>query len=286
MLSIHKANALAVMGAFVLMFIIRMAGATMEQKEDAEASTRLSEDRFRSLIQNSSDVTLVMGSGGLCSYVSPAIEELLGFAPSDLIGRLATDFVHPDERERIRARMESQLQSSAETAAIQFRMERADGTWRDVEAVVADQRDRPSVGGYVANVRDITERKEFEALLAHRALHDSLTGLANRQLTVDRAEQMLLRSRRANGPVALCFIDLDNFKDTNDSLGHEAGDRLLCAVAGRFTSMLRSGDTVGRLGGDEFVILTEGSSLADGRMFVAERIREALREPFQLEGYE
>jgi diguanylate cyclase (GGDEF)-like protein len=127
---------------------------------------------------------------------------------------------------------------------------------------------------------------EKQSRLEHQALHDSLTGLANRHLTLDRAEQMLLRSRRNNDPVALCFIDLDNFKDTNDSLGHEAGDKLLCAVAVRFTSMLRSADTVGRLGGDEFVILTEGSSLADGPMFVAERIREALREPFQLEGYE
>jgi len=85
--------------------------------------------------------------------------------------------------------------------------------------------------------------------------------------------------------VALCFIDLDNFKDTNDSLGHEAGDKLLCAVAARFVSMLRSGDTVGRLGGDEFVILTEGAALADGPMLVAERIREALHEPFHLDGY-
>ena len=285
-LAIHEANALAVMGAFVLLFIIRMAGASMEQKEDAEASTRLSEDRFRSLIQNSSDVTLVMGSGGMCSYVSPAIEQLLGFEPSDLIGRRATDFVHPDERERIRNRMESQLQASPETAPIQFRMERADGTWRDVEAVVADQRDRPSVGGYVANVRDITERKEFEALLAHRALHDPLTGLANRQLILDRAEQMLARSRRTFDPVAVYFIDLDNFKDANDSLGHEAGDKLLQAVAGRFAGLLRASDTVGRLGGDEFVILAEGSSIAAGPEMVAERIREVLREPFLVDGFE
>jgi diguanylate cyclase (GGDEF)-like protein len=88
------------------------------------------------------------------------------------------------------------------------------------------------------------------------------------------------------GAVALCFIDLDNFKDTNDSLGHEAGDKLLCAVAARLSRMLRAGDTVGRLGGDEFVILTEGSSLADGPLLVAERIRGALHEPFFLEGYE
>jgi diguanylate cyclase (GGDEF)-like protein len=127
---------------------------------------------------------------------------------------------------------------------------------------------------------------EKQSRLEHQALHDSLTGLANRQLTLDRAEQMLLRSRRTNDPVALCFIDLDNFKDTNDSLGHEAGDKLLCATAARLTHMLRSADTVGRLGGDEFVILTEGSSLADGPMFVAERIREALGEPFELEGFE
>ena len=123
----------------------------------------------------------------------------------------------------------------------QFRMQKRDGTYRNVEAVITDQRDRPSIGGYVANVRDVTERKEFEALLAHQALHDSLTGLANRQLTVDRAEQMLLRARREQGAVALCFIDLDNFKDTNDSLGHEAGDKLLRAVADRFSRMLAPG---------------------------------------------
>jgi diguanylate cyclase (GGDEF)-like protein len=136
-------------------------------------------------------------------------------------------------------------------------------------------------------------RRELERQLAekqlrleHQALHDPLTGLANRQLTVDRAEQMLLRSRRSDDPVALCFIDLDNFKETNDSLGHEAGDRLLCAAAARLTRILRAADTVGRLGGDEFVILTEGPSLADGPLFVAERIRDALAEPFELEGYE
>ena len=137
-----------------------------------------------------------------------------------------------------------------------------DGTWRDVEAVVSNQLDRPSVAGYVANIRDITERKEFEALLAHRALHDPLTGLANRQLILDRAEQMLARSRRTGDPVAAYFIDLDNFKDANDSLGHEAGDRLLQAVADRFVGLLRASDTVGRLGGDEFVVLAEGASLS------------------------
>ena len=215
------------------------------------------------------------------------VTQLLGFEPSELVGRRATDIVHADDHEYVRNRFAAVPTTSADPSLLQqFRMQKKDGTFCNVEAVITDQRDRPSIGGYVANVRDITERKEFEALLAHQALHDSLTGLANRQLTVDRAEQMLLRARRDHGAVALCFIDLDNFKDTNDSLGHEAGDKLLCAVAERLSRMLRAGDTVGRLGGDEFVILTEGASLADGPLLVAERIREALHEPFFSKGYE
>jgi diguanylate cyclase (GGDEF)-like protein/PAS domain S-box-containing protein len=286
-LSTSRANALALMGAVVLLFVIRTAGVVMEQKEKAESSMRLSEDRFRSLIQNSSDVTIVVDGEARLSYVSPGVTQLLGFEPSELVGRSATEIVHPDDHEYVRDRFAAVPRTSEVPSLLQqFRMQKRDGTFLNVEAVITDQRDRPSIGGYVANVRDITERKEFEALLAHQALHDSLTGLANRELTVDRAEQMLQRARRDQGAVALCFIDLDNFKDTNDSLGHEAGDRLLCAVAARLSRMLRSSDTVGRLGGDEFVILTEGASLADGPLLVAERIRAALREPFSLEGYE
>ena len=286
-LSTSQANALALMGTFILLFVIRMAGVVMEQKEKAESLMRLSEDRFRSLIQSSSDVTIVIGADGLLSYVSPVVQQLLGFEPSELINRRATDIVHADDRDAVRNRFGPDPEATSESSFLQqFRMQKKDGTFRNVEAVITDQRERPSIEGFVANVRDVTERKEFEALLEHQALHDSLTGLANRQLTLDRAEQMLLRSRRSGDPVALCFIDLDNFKDTNDSLGHEAGDKLLCAVAVRFSQMLRAADTVGRLGGDEFVILTEGSSLADGPIFVAERIREALSEPFELEGYE
>jgi diguanylate cyclase (GGDEF)-like protein/PAS domain S-box-containing protein len=286
-LSTSRANALALMGAVVLIFVIRMAGVVMEQKETAEDSMRLSEDRFRSLIQNSSDVTIVVDGEARLSYVSPGVTQLLGFEPSELVGRRATEIVHADDHEYVRNRFAAVPRTSEVPSLLQqFRMQKRDGTFLNVEAVITDQRDRPSIGGYVANVRDVTERKEFEALLAHQALHDSLTGLANRQLTVDRAEQMLVRARRNQGAVALCFIDLDNFKDTNDSLGHEAGDKLLCAVAARLSRMLRASDTVGRLGGDEFVILTEGASLADGPLLVAERIRGALHEPFSLEGYE
>ncbi len=130
------------------------------------------------------------------------------------------------------------------------------------------------------------ERKHMAADLVHNALHDGLTGLPNRTLILDRAGQMLARVRREKLSVAALFIDLDNFKDINDSLGHEAGDRVLQAVAQRFEAMLRASDTVGRLGGDEFVVLTESLPQTPGPELVAERIRVVLRQPFHIEGYD
>jgi len=285
-LSFVQATALTLMGAFVLFFVIRMAGATMEQKEESDAAVRRSEDRFRSLIQNTSDVTIIIDQEGIYRYLSPAVVALLGYEPHELVGTRCTDYVHPDDWTLLRRRLDADFQASSDTAVLEFRMLRKDGTIRDVEAVVSNQLQRTSVAGYVTNVRDITERKKFEELLSHRALHDPLTGLANRQLILDRADRMLVRARRDGQPVAAFFVDLDNFKDANDSLGHEAGDRLLQSVASRLVGLLRSSDTVGRLGGDEFVILAEGISLADGPKGIAERIRQVLRPPFYIEGFE
>jgi diguanylate cyclase (GGDEF)-like protein/PAS domain S-box-containing protein len=287
-----EAASLTVMGAFVLFFVIRMAAAIMEknetvmaQKEEAETTLRLSEDRFRSLIQNSSDVTMILGEKGVFRYVSPAIKDLLQYEPEELIGRLSTDFVQREDLQIVLKTLGgTEFQSESGQATMEFRMLRRDGTSRDVEAVVSNQTDRPSVAGYVSNIRDVTERKKFEALLAFRALHDPLTGLANRQLILDRAQQMLVRARRTGVPVAALFIDLDNFKDSNDSLGHGAGDKLLQMVAGRLLGILRSGDTVGRLGGDEFVILAEGVSFARGPEMIAERVHEVLKPAFHLPG--
>jgi len=118
--------------------------------------------------------------------------------------------------------------------------------------------------------------------LAFMATHDSLTGLPNRTLILDRTEQMLVRSRRNHTPLAALFIDLDNFKSINDTLGHEAGDELLRAVAARLDGVVRATDALGRLGGDEFVVIAEDLSLAAGPELVAERLMEALKQPFTL----
>jgi diguanylate cyclase (GGDEF)-like protein len=122
--------------------------------------------------------------------------------------------------------------------------------------------------------------------LAFMATHDSLTGLPNRTLILDRVEQMLVRARRNQTPIAALFIDLDNFKTINDTLGHRVGDQLLCAVAARLEGVVRDIDALGRLGGDEFVIVAEGMSLAAGPELIAERLLEALAQPFKLEGAE
>src|SRR4029077_16971429 len=115
-------------------------------------------------------------------------------------------------------------------------------------------------------------------------LHDPLTGQPNRTLILDRASQMLARAHRSRLPVALLFLDLDDFKDVNDTFGHQAGDEVLVAVASRLAGVVREGDTVGRLGGDEFVLLIEGDTMRGGAQGVADRILEVLAAPFHVNG--
>ena len=131
-------------------------------------------------------------------------------------------------------------------------------------------------------IRALVLVREKTDELQHQALHDVLTGLPNRALIIDRTEQLLARSRRNATSGATLFIDLDGFKNVNDTLGHEAGDRLLQLVAERLTATLRDADTIGRMGGDEFVVLIDGGSLDVGPELVAERLLEVMRQPFAL----
>jgi diguanylate cyclase (GGDEF)-like protein len=159
----------------------------------------------------------------------------------------------------------------------------ADGTLRWVGHSMALVPDPPTVGHLIiSHFEDMTERRNAENRLTHMAFHDPLTGLPNRAMLADRLQHGLLRLPRQEGSMAVLFADLDRFKVVNDSLGHDAGDRLLIKVAARLLTAVRPGDTVARFGGDEFVVLAEGLPDDSAAGELAERLHEALRPPVRL----
>ena len=385
----------------------------MTERKAAEDALAASERRFRSLVQHSSDVTVVWGADGIVTYVSPSIEATMGYAPGEGLGRPIVEYVHPEDR-RIALRSVAQLLRQPGSRQIdEIRMRAKEGGWRVFEVGISNLLDDPAVAGFVANARDVTERRVAETAraemeerfasafenapigmalqdlegrfilvnralcdllgysaadllattgtelthpddledqlalkrkvasgeiggyhlekrfvrvdgrvvwtklsvssvagsggapgyvvshieditgrrrdqerLTHQALHDSLTGLPNRALLLDRLGHSLERAKRGGPTVALLFCDLDRFKVVNDSLGHQVGDRLLLECAQRLRAVVRAGDTVGRFGGDEFVVLCADVNMRDEVLAVAERIAKALEVPFVLDGKE
>ena len=171
-------------------------------------------------------------------------------------------------------------------ARTEFRLRHQHDFWLHAEAVRTNLLHDENVRGIVLNIRDVSERKAFEEQLAHQAFHDSVTGLANRALFKDRVEHALERQTRGSRPVSVLFMDLDDFKTINDSLGHAAGDLVLGEVGERLKTCLRAADTGARLGGDEFAILLEDSTDGIEATEVAARILTALEGAFQLENKE
>ncbi len=240
------------------------------------------------MIQNSSDVVAVVGADGTTHYVSPAVERILGHKPENSIGRsiFTAPMMHPDDVERVRQIFAWLVGSPGTSATADFRMRHIEGRWIHVEAIGKNLLNDQTIQGIVINYRDVTERKSFEERLRYQAFHDSLTGLPNRALFMDRLEHALVRMERRKRPAAVLFLDLDNFKLVNDSLGHEVGDRLLTLVAERLRGCLRAEDTVARFGGDEFTVLLEDVADESDAARVADQITWALKVPFSLEGRE
>jgi len=256
--------------------------AEVEERKAAERALRASEERFRSLVQNSSDVISIVDADGAVRYHSESVRRVLGYDPAELVDHDPLSLVHPDDRERVaRFVAEASLRTGV-TAAETWRVRHRDGTWLHTETVAANLLEDPNVRGLVLNTRDVSDRKELEAQLVHQAFHDGLTGLANRTLFAERVEHALGRS--GPGDLAVLFIDLDDFKHVNDSLGHAAGDRLLVAAARRLQGCLRPTDTAARLGGDEFAVLLERVTDAEAAEAVAGRVLDTLHQPFGLNG--
>jgi diguanylate cyclase (GGDEF)-like protein/PAS domain S-box-containing protein len=243
------------------------------------AATRRQTAHFRSLVTSSTDLVLVFGLGG-CRYLSQSVSDLVGSPEAELLEERFLRFVHTDDRAAVLNACATGL-----PAEIVFRVKNRLGAWRHLEAHVTDLRADRRIRGVVLNARDISERLRLEEELTRQAFHDGLTELPNRALFRDRMQQALARSSRSNQPLAILLVDLDGFKHVNDSLGHDAGDRLLQAIAERFADVSRPSDTLARFGGDEFALLLEDAHEAHA-VGVARRILQSLADPFWLGGRE
>jgi diguanylate cyclase (GGDEF)-like protein/PAS domain S-box-containing protein len=251
-----------------------------------ELLVRQSEERFASLVRNASDVVTVIEPDTTIRYASPSSSRVLGYDPSEIEGTKFAELVHADDKTSVLSFLTAVSGGEGHTGLIEFRMRRTDGTWVFVETLRTSLLQDPHVKGIVLNTRDISERKRFEEQLQHQAFHDPITNLANRALFRDRVEHAIERQKRDHKPIAVLFMDLDDFKTINDSLGHAAGDGVLKEVGDRLKRALRAADTAARLGGDEFAILLEDGGEGIQAADVADRIMQMLDEPFTLEGKE
>ena len=256
----------------------------VSERHRADQELRRSREKFRSLIENSTDIICAFDFNGVISYASPALERILGGEPLELQGRGLWDYVHPEDSERVRYYIAHVLENSQNLSEFEMRLRCSDGNWQTVEASCRNLLDDEAVGGLVINARDISQRKENERALIRAAMHDRLTGLPNRAFFMDRLRLRIERARRSHEALyAVLFLDFDRFKVINDSLGHLVGDQLLVAIGQRLETCLRPGDTVARLGGDEFAILLEDMARVQDALDVAERVQRQMRRPFTLE---
>ena len=273
--------------------LILAAGALLLRRlHTAEARVEEAGSRLRVLVEHVPAAVYIdmadpdVSDGGRLAYMSPQIAGILGYRPDELVDdpELWPSRIHPDDRESAIAAYAEHWRTG-EPLRAEYRMVARDGTevWvRDEAYAMADDASgrRVSQGLLI----DTTDRKRLESRLIHDALHDPLTGLANRVLLRDHLERALARQGRSPGVVALLFVDLDDFKRVNDSYGHAAGDEILIGVAARLVGAVRADDVVGRQSGDEFAVLLARVANPEEAILAAERILRELRRPIPLGG--
>ncbi|HEX2698590.1 MAG TPA: EAL domain-containing protein [Acidimicrobiales bacterium] len=254
-----------------------------ERVRSRTAALRRQERHFRAIAQNAFEVLTVVDASGIIRYQSASILRVLGHHPEDLIGKPLEELLAPEDRQSTIRMVTEAAPPPAVPSVFTTRLRRPDGSSCEAEITVSNLLRDDAVRGFVLTSRDISERSALEGQLRQQALHDPLTGLGNRTLFRDRLEHALARAERRPELLAVLMIDLDGFKQVNDSLGHDAGDKLLIEVARRLGDCIRAGDTVARMGGDEFAVLLERADV-EGPEVVAQRIVYRLHAPVDIDG--
>jgi diguanylate cyclase (GGDEF)-like protein/PAS domain S-box-containing protein len=268
------------LGALATQVSLAVEGASLA----ADLHRRQSEARFRSLVAHSSDLITVLDADGIVTYQSPSIDRLLGFRVDEVEGTRFDRLLSEADRPLLAQLIAVDGLGQSDGHTIECSVNHRDGTTLRFEIQHTDLLHDEHVRGIVLNSRDISERKAFEEQLAHQAFHDPVTKLANRALFSDRVEHALMRAGRGVPEIAVMFIDLDDFKTVNDSLGHAAGDEVLQEVGRRLKIAVRPTDTVARFGGDEFAVLLDGVNGSSDAADAAARILRALDLPVEIDG--
>jgi len=278
------------LGVLVVLLIYQQVRINRILRESAKR-----EELFRIVAQNAADMIALVDVKGHRLYNSPAYEKVLGYSPEELGGTSAFEQIHLDDRYKV-LEAAREARNTGVGKSLQYRIKHKNGSWRILESTASTiKNDQGEVEKLVIVNRDITERKHAEAQLEHNSFHDSLTGLPNRRLFLDRLQRSFVRAQRNAGyQYAVLFVDVDGFKQINDTMGPAAGDQVITEIGTRLATCLRLDDTVARptgklpsddallsrSGGDEFTILLESIKHPGDAMRVAKRIQAAIGAPF------
>ncbi|HEY3724123.1 MAG TPA: sensor domain-containing diguanylate cyclase [Acidimicrobiia bacterium] len=269
-------NAVALGGLLCFGVVARVLGVKTAAAEDAEDALRDRGEQFFSLLEHAVDVIAVVGRDGELVFASPAVDTLLGYAPEDVVASSIGTIVGPGEMERLLYLVESLADHPGRSQTLDLvALRHRDGSTRWVAATLTNPPGQWG-DGVVINMHDVTKQRELEEQLRHDALHDPLTGLWNRPAFAQYAEKACARASRDGSTLALLFVDLDGFKQVNDTLGHGLGDEVLIEVAKRLRGCIRGSEVLARLGGDEFTVLIERVSGSRDAIEIADRIHASL----------
>ncbi len=264
----------------VLVVPALLIAVVLLERRRAEAQTR----KLANALEQAADAVMITDSAGVIEYVNPAFETMTGFTRADAAGATPRILRSGLQDRTVYAQLWSTLRDGRVWSDVLINRKKDGSVYYEEQTISPVQDEQGRISHFVATGKDITERIQIQERLRFLAYHDALTGLPNRALFMEMLHHGVARAQRTDSAMAVLFVDLDGFKQVNDALGHEAGDRLLGELAARLRDRIREEDTVARLGGDEFTILIEEVSGPDAVSEVARKLLAALQEPLELEG--